>query len=191
MGNSNLHPELIGKRFGFLTVLEYVPAPKTGGKHPSVICKCDCGNIKQIRLQHLRGRVNGEGRFGRTISCGCKKQSSSELLIEAILYENNINYQTQYRIEDDDIKKQPFDFAIFNDDGTIKCLLEYDGEQHYKPIGVWGGEAGLALTQARDAHKNNYCEKHNLKLVRIPYTDVLKLSWEYLVEKIPELGKVG
>jgi hypothetical protein len=54
-----------GDRFGKLTVLsdgETIKLP-SGQLNRTVICKCDCGNIKQIRLLHLiRGRIS---------SCGC------------------------------------------------------------------------------------------------------------------------
>lgn len=31
-------------------------------------------------------------------------------------------------------KFMPFDFAIFKN-GKLVCLIEFDGEQHYRPIG--------------------------------------------------------
>jgi len=33
----------------------------------------------------------------------------------------------------------PFDFAIFKN-GKLVCLIEFDGEQHYRPIDFLGGE---------------------------------------------------
>lgn len=82
--------------------------------------------------------------------------------------ENNILYKYQDdSFQDCKYKKVlPFDFKIINKDSFI--LLEYDGEQHYKPI---YGEDRLKLQQKRDQIKNNYCKKNNIKLYRIPYTD--------------------
>ena len=60
--------EMIGKRFGRLTVIEY--AGKTNYRSLLWVCKCDCGNItKPLDGGHLRR--------GMVKSCGCllKEQS--------------------------------------------------------------------------------------------------------------------
>ena len=55
-------------------------------------------------------------------------------------------------------------------------LCEYDGQQHYKPI-IFGDftydEAVVKYEELiqRDNIKNNYCKKHNIDLLRIPYWD--------------------
>lgn len=175
----NLENNLVGQRFGFLTILEYIPAPPNGGKHPYVKCQCDCGTIKNIRLQHLRGRVSGEGVFSRTISCGCKGASSGETLVEAILYEHNIKYQTQYRFEQ--LYQYPFDFAIFDNNNNLLCVIEYDGQQHFEPCSFFGGESTFKHQQERDELKNKWCKDNNINLIRIPYYE--ELSWEHLSEK--------
>jgi hypothetical protein len=51
-----------GQRFGLLTVIE--PAPSRG-KKAAWICRCDCGNVKEIMAASLRE--------GRTKSCGCQQ----------------------------------------------------------------------------------------------------------------------
>lgn len=51
--------DLVGRAFGELTVLEYVGNYKW-------MCKCSCGNTKQIRGSDLTS--------GRTKSCGCLKK---------------------------------------------------------------------------------------------------------------------
>ena len=52
---------MIGKKFNMLTVLEELPERKHGGK--VYRCKCDCGNIKDVRSDMLK---NGNAK-----SCGC------------------------------------------------------------------------------------------------------------------------
>jgi hypothetical protein len=32
--------------------------------------------------------------------------------------------------------------------------------------------------------KKEYCQKHNINLIEIPYTDYDKLNWEYLKNKL-------
>lgn len=56
--------ELLGKRFGKLTVIGYDDSSTT--VYSKWICKCDCGNIKSIRRQSLVEN--------KTVSCGCKNK---------------------------------------------------------------------------------------------------------------------
>lgn len=56
------HTELIGKRFGRLTVLEY--AGTTPSRKTMWICECDCGNI-------THPIVGANLKNGTTQSCGC------------------------------------------------------------------------------------------------------------------------
>jgi len=58
-------------------------------------------------------------------SCGCQR-SRGESKINTILFDNGINYQTQFWFPDlKDKKYLYFDFAILNENGSIKCLVEY------------------------------------------------------------------
>ena len=55
--------DLIGKRFGKLTVLEYI---KVDGGNSKWKCQCDCGNITYKTTGHLNAG---------SISCGCMQKS--------------------------------------------------------------------------------------------------------------------
>ena len=59
-----------------------------------------------------------------------------------------------------------FDFWL----PQYRMAIEYDGEQHYKSIPFWGGKLGSEHRQKRDYLKDEYCKKHSITLVRIPYT---------------------
>lgn len=73
-----------------------------------------------------------------------------------------------------------FDFAIF-ENNQLKCLIEFDGRQHETgPEGIWTKNYSLEETQYRDKLKDEYCKEHNLKLIRIPYTDLKKINLQYL-----------
>ena len=81
----------------------------------------------------------------------------------------------------------PFDCALFQNNRLIG-LLEYDGEQHFKPVELWGGEEQLKIQQQRDKNKDEWCKENNIKLIRIPYTDYDKITIEYLLSFFPELS---
>lgn len=60
---------LIGQKFGRLTVVDRAPNDKS--LHANWVCKCSCGNTKVVGARHLKS--------GNTISCGCyAKERSSE-----------------------------------------------------------------------------------------------------------------
>lgn len=166
-----------GDRFDLLEVLG---SAGIKGNHSYVKCKCDCGNIVNVRVEHLKGTSHG-----RTISCGCASKSSGEIKITKILEKANIEFQAQYRIKDFNISS-PFDFAIFNN-GVLLGLIEYDGEQHFKSIDFFGGEEKLKLQQERDERKNKWCKENNIRLIRIPYTEYDNLTIGYLLSFFPEL----
>ena len=82
-----------------------------------------------------------------------------------------LTYIRQYRFKDCYLKKQlPFDFAIFKKDQLIS-LIEYDGEQHFKPVEIFGGEEGFKNQKMRDEVKDAYCIENEIPLLRIAYFD--------------------
>ena len=167
-----------GDRFGMLEVIESAGS-KSG--HSYVKCKCDCGNIVNIRVSHLKGQSHS-----KTISCGCASQSSGEIKITQILEKANIDFQSQYRIKAFSLSS-PFDFAIFKDEKLLG-LIEYDGEQHFESVDFFGGEEKLKLQRERDERKNKWCKENNIRLIRIPYTEYDNLTLEYLLSFFPELS---
>ena len=106
-----------------------------------------------------------------TTSCGCKISSSPERIITSILDELGINYSKQYRFSDcRDKYSLPFDFAIFNGD-TLMFLIEYDGEQHFRPVDFWGGDEAFEIRKRHDSIKDEYCKSHGIPLFRFSYVN--------------------
>jgi hypothetical protein len=66
MGKINV---IQGERYGHLTVIKEADKIRTPSGQTNRVfkCKCDCGNIKEVRLLHLR--------HGRIKSCGCIKNT--------------------------------------------------------------------------------------------------------------------
>lgn len=155
---TTLKKDLSGKKFGYLTVLKETKERQYGGK---VIweCQCDCGNIVYLNT----GRLTS----GNDTSCGCKKQSIGVENIKNILNQNNIVYKKEYKFND--YQERRYDFAIFNNEGLVIRLIEFDGEQHYKYTGGWNDQKSLEKNKLHDKEKNEYALSHNIPLVRIPY----------------------
>ncbi len=112
------------------------------------------------------------------------RASRGEITIEEILTEAGLEFQEEYSFKDllsNTGRPLRFDFAVFDDDGALDFLIEYQGIQHYQPKEKFGGWSGLRKQQFNDLKKREYCKKHNLKLVIIPYTDEPILSYDYIM----------
>lgn len=96
--------------------------------------------------------------------------SKGEKHLEEFLIEHGINFIPQYKIKECRIKNAlPFDFAIFNDENKLICLIEYQGEQHFRAREFFGGEEGFQYQLKRDETKREFCNKNNIPLIEIPY----------------------
>lgn len=169
----NFTKDIKGKKYNKLTALE---PTESRGADGSVIwkCQCECGNIHYASTNSLNCGTIG--------SCGCQR-SRGESKINSLLFEHDVNYQTQFWFSDlKDKKYLYFDFAILNDDGSIKCLVEYQGIQHYQPEVLHGSWKNTP--QEHDQMKKEYCKKKNIPLIEIPYIDFDIISWEYLKNKL-------
>lgn len=63
-GHNHRHSKIIGKRFGKLVVESFAGPNKNGTS--VYLCKCDCGQYAQVRVQSLTS--------GNTQSCGCSRK---------------------------------------------------------------------------------------------------------------------
>lgn len=159
----------IGSRFGKLQVIEDLGLrPQASGcQRRQYKCLCDCGNIKDVPGNLLKqGQVN---------SCGKCLTSKGELLISNLLDKLNIIYNKEVvnpELVQETGRRLRFDFAIYNQDGSINRYIEFDGRQHfYGPdTNYWGHTKDTIETiQEKDRIKNSFCLQHNIPLVRIPY----------------------
>lgn len=98
--------------------------------------------------------------------------TKGERKIYEYLEKQNINSNQQQTFEDCvHINKLRFDFSILGSDNDVIALVEFDGKQHFEPVEYFGGEDSFKLQQLKDQIKNDYCEKNNIPLLRIPYWD--------------------
>lgn len=108
------------------------------------------------------------------IYCDCHKISSFQWRTVKILQEHNIKYRVEFSFPDlygvEQKKLLRFDFAIFDSENNIKCLVECQGEQHYKPIEEFGGNPQYEIQVRNDKLKRLYVEKNEIQLIEIPYT---------------------
>lgn len=101
---------------------------------------------------------------------GCSKCSSSkgETKILKVLEKYNINYETQKIFEglrSDKNVYLKYDFYL----SEYNMCIEFDGDQHYRPIKYFGGYTYFIKQKIHDNKKDKYCEENNIYLLRIPY----------------------
>lgn len=148
-------------------------------------------NIEFLHKKCGRKFYTAPKRFiNNRVRCSCNYISKGEETIETYLKTNNIIYKTQYKIDKcRNIKPLPFDFAIFDDKGSLKCLIEYDGEQHFKPK---FSQESFERTIRNDKIKNQYCENNNIPLIRIKYikTNVLSTLYNYIEKELSNLKDI-
>ena len=113
------------------------------------------------------------------------RASRGEIKIEEILTKAGLVFAQEYTFPDlTSFSGHPlrFDFAVFDDCGDLDFLIEYQGIQHYEPKSKFGGIAGLRKQQANDMKKREYCRKHNITLILIPYWDEERISYDYIMK---------
>ena len=103
-----------------------------------------------------------------------------------MLIQNNIEFATQYTFPDlksTSGKPLRFDFVVFDDNGYIDFIIEYQGKQHYEASAKFGGKRGLYQQQFNDNQKRRFCALHDFNLIEIPYTEENLISYDYIMHK--------
>lgn len=133
----------------------YTMLGKYTGMNNKVLVKHDCGFIWEITPNNLK--------LGKGCPKCNRKKSKGEQRIEKWLTENNINFIEQYKININE-HHLSIDFYLFD----LDLYIEYNGEQHYKPIQHFGGEKKFEQQIALDKLKKDYLKE---KLLIISYLD--------------------
>ena len=112
------------------------------------------------------------------------RASRGEIKIEEILQQAGLHFEEEYIFPDllsSSGRPLRFDFAVFDDNGDLEFLIEYQGIQHYEPKSKFGGYTGLRKQQYNDMKKREYCAKHGIPLIAIPYWDEGRLDYDYIM----------
>ena len=169
-----LSNDLIGKQFGKLTVIK-----KTYNKNQHLMwqCKCQCGNIINVYGKDLTSN--------NVQSCGCI-QSSYEMKIYDILKKLKINFKKEQSFPDLISQKKRrlrYDFSIIKNNKIIG-LIEFQGDQHFKPIEHFGGEQEFKKRQLHDKMKYEYAIKNNLPLLYLTKDDNLEMKIKQFLNEV-------
>ena len=166
--------DLTNKVFGNLTVIERDFSKNNSSRTSQWKCICKCGN--QI-IASRTSLINGTRQCCNLCLDG---KSIGEKNIESILRENNIKFQSEVSFSD--LKGvnggyPRFDFVLYNSTNTIIRIIEFDGEFHYIDSNIWNSQT----VKDNDIIKNDYCNKNNIPLVRIPYWERDKITLDMIM----------
>lgn len=121
-------------------------------------------------------------RYTSNAQCKCDKggnalaASSYQWMTIALFKEHNVKYKAEVRAQDlvdfsqenvyskrlqGNANMEPlrFDFAVFNEDGRVKCLIECQGEQHY--------DSANRIQAQNDAKKVDWAAREGFRLLSI------------------------
>lgn len=137
-----------------------------------IICRCECGN----EFKSSWGAIK-DGKI-RCEYCS-KCMSNMEFKVREWLDSNNIEYEYQKRFEDCKVKRVlPFDFYL----PKFNCVIEVQGEQHYKPI-IFSDEINIEKEFKKrkeyDKIKKEYCKNNKIDLLEISYLDIKRKNNNY------------
>lgn len=175
---SETHFIPLGTKFGKLTVIEdlgFKPAYTGSLKNRRWYkCLCDCGNDCEASGNQLTQNSK--------LSCGKCLISKGEEKIKQILIDNNCIFNQEVifpQLLNQSGKRLRFDFVVYNLDGSINRIIEFDGRQHYSgPEAIWSKGQNLQQIQEYDNIKNNFCKNNNIKILRIPYWELNNITYE-------------
>ena len=134
------------------SMVEYIDS-----KTPIIVVCNIHGEFYPTPNNHLRGS-----------GCPKCKSSKGELDINRYLTNQNIEYYIEYKFEDlIYISNLKCDFYL----PKLNLVIEYNGEQHYKPNDFFGGENGFQKTIERDKIKKQYCIDNGINFEIIRYDE--------------------
>lgn len=157
----------VGETYGLFTVKEVKPSGNYSDHQCRALVECIlCGAEQESRFDTI---------LENTLNCDCFRiASNGAMRIKYYLDNNNTLYRMEQTFNDlvgvgNGLLR--YDFAILDNNKNIIQLIEYDGEQHFRPVNKFGGEEAFKIRQQHDAIKNEYAKQHAIPLLRIKYCD--------------------
>lgn len=121
--------------------------------------RCLAGLRHPNYMQSHNNHSKGEG-------CPVCLESKGEKFIAKTLDALGLPYAREVKM-DGCVGKRPLAFDFFLP--FQRTLVEYQGEQHYKPVSFWGGVEKLHMVRNNDEIKRRWAKKNNHKLIEIPH----------------------
>lgn len=115
------------------------------------------------------------------------RSSRGEIKIQEILTEAGLVFDQEHSFPGlVSVNGTPlrFDFCVYDDDGEIDFLIQFQGIQHFEAKSIFGGLSGLRKQQKYDMEKRKYCEQNHIRLLIIPYWDLPRVNYDYIMTAV-------
>lgn len=119
------------------------------------------GEFQQLPVVHLQG-------------CGCPKCGATFCNTEIGVLEKlkevfpGLEYQKKFEFLKVKNVPQRIDFYL----PDRKIAIEYQGRQHFQPVGIFGGDDAYEKTKERDIRKYKLCIEHGIKMYYISFENI-------------------
>ena len=140
-------------------------------KETKIHWKCEiCNNIWMTKPGNI---LMGGG----CPNCKNKGERLLKELLETYIVSPIIHHKT-FKFND---RKYIVDFYI--EINNRRIIIERQGEQHYRPVNLFGGSPAFKKQLKRDDELRQYCRENNIELYEIPFW----LSNEDVINKVKEI----
>lgn len=118
-------------------------------------------------LQELLRKAYPGIEFEKAIETRWREQVVLLDFVKKLFSGQKIEYNYRSRKMIFDHTGKPMEIDIFFPE--LGLGFEYQGEQHYRPVSIFGGEKGFLATTARDDLKRKKFAENGLVIIEIPY----------------------
>lgn len=144
------------------------------------IIEIGCNNCGGTFNKKAAEHITGKGR-----GCGNCNSSKGETTIRQILSKRNISFKEQKTFPTCVYKsKLRFDFFL----KELNILIEFQGEQHFKPVKFFGGQQGFENRVTRDLIKYNWAQSSMCDIYYIEHDEDINKRMEEILTLIPAKG---
>lgn len=132
-----------------------------------------CGKEKKFKSSEFSINSSAYNGYQSNAYCDCHPTSSFQWIVTKLLKKNGISYRVEVSFPElygvGHVNLLRYDFGIYDEDSNIKCLIECQGEQHYKPVEEFGGSSQFSRQRKNDDLKRKYAKEKGIPLFEIPY----------------------
>lgn len=152
-----------GDQIGKIRVIHQFNTLECESPHKRWYCECSCGNQVVLTENEI---------YSQNCAKACS-QWRGEICAMDLFNELNVRYIAQQKFEDFDFT---FDFYL----PDLNIVIECDGAQHFRTQNNdWTTPFKMQEMRRREEEKQQYCKKHNITMLQIPFWDYDKLNADY------------